>query len=299
MHQERRTHARTGVISIAVIFLALGTNASHAQDNYDRRIDHNRYFGTENYGVRAESMGHVMRENVFILRRCAAEVVHRDTVRLFGRNITAFYGKVAVLGQKVVVGNATGRAWAEASLVNGRFTYTPFDVNLREGVEVSPSWSHHREVLSWGQTFWLGFIPVRLEVSAGGVFEVYARRTRVTSRGLSPTIRSTIGASASITGRGFAGLGADIGVLSGRAGVELRLNLAQVSLESPCSVGWDGVDMPVNLVFSNRLMIRLTAQACVFNPFTWSDECTRPLHLTLVDHTFAEHTWQLARFQMQ
>ena len=245
-------------------------------------------------------MGHVVRENVLILRRCGAEVAHRDTVRLFGRNITAFQGNVAVLGQKVIVGNATGRAWSTASLLDGRFTYTPFDVNLRDGVEVSSSRAYNREVLSWGQTFWIGFIPVRLDVSAGGVFEVYARRTRLTSNGISPTVRSTIGASAAITGRGFAGLGGDIIVLSGRAGVELRLNLANTALESPCSVGWNGVDMPVNLRFSNRIKILLTAEACIFNPFDWDDfESCVSGSLTLVDYTFAERNWQLARFQVQ
>ena len=57
MHQGQKTHAWTRVISIAVIFLALGTNASYAQDNYERQVDDNRYFGTANYGFAPSRWG--------------------------------------------------------------------------------------------------------------------------------------------------------------------------------------------------------------------------------------------------
>ncbi|MEK7867651.1 MAG: hypothetical protein AAB434_13300 [Planctomycetota bacterium] len=296
---QRRSTGRT--VSIALILFALAAGAARADVDYERSVQHDRYFGRADYGVRTESMAHVIREDLFILRQCGAEVAHRDTVRLFGRSLTAFEGDVAVMGSKLIGAPATGRALATVSIANGRFNYTPIDRNLREGVEVSPGRSYPRDVLSWGHTFWVGIIPVLLEVSAGGSFEVYARHTRVTSRGVSPEVRSTIGAAATITARGFAGLGLDAGVVSGRAGVELVLNLAEVALESPCRVGWNGVDMPVNLRFASRLLIRLTAQGCVFNPFDWSDfeSCSDPVGITLVDYTFAERSWQLARFQVR
>lgn len=298
MRQASARIRGTWTAALAIAFLALWPGVTQAELVYEDEGHHNRYFGSADYGVRAESMAYVMRDSLLgIMRTVGGEVAHRDTVRLFGRNTTAFHANVATFARQVIGIPATGRVAATASFLDGRYTYTPFDANLSEGVEVSPSRSYNREVLSWGQTFWVGFLPVRLDVSVGGAFEVYARRTRVTSGGFTPTVRTTLGASAAMTGRGFAGLGADFVVLNGHAGVELRLTLANLALESPCSLGWAAVDMPVNLRFSNRLRIALTAEGCVFNPFDWDDlESCVSGSVTLVDYTFAEQTWLLMRF---
>ncbi len=298
MDQGRRT-LRLAVWTLAgLVALLCGPGAAVAQNRVEHSNTHNRYFGTEDYGVRAESYWLAAKENLIALRTCGAEVAHRDTVRLFGRNLNGFEGDIAVLAQQVLAAQATGRVLATASIANGRFTYTPIDRRLRQGVEASPSRSYTRELFSWGQTFWIGILPVRLDVTTTGTVEVYARRMRVTANGWAPTIQGTIGASASITGTAFAGLGLDVVVFDGRAGVEARLTLAEVALESPLVVGWNGLDMPVNLRFSNRIRILLTAEASWFDPFDWEhfrDEESGSIEL--VDYTFAQHTWRLARYR--